>query len=305
MNNRGSVLISVLIFVAFCAFTAIFVYEHSMKSFEKTADDFYENQSDIYGISAMTAAKEILSEDDNPYDTDDDDWVNIPVTKVPYGTVELTVRPVDSHIDLNVLADKNGTAYKRFYDACERVFDDEGVKNVSCAEIADYTDTDGDTTSGGREDADYTFNGVTLRTKNALFSSAPELKLLFDERAQYELIKKYFTAGDAEGTLNINFADADTIKELLPELSNSADRIVNHAHVDGFKDVSDIKNVAGITDSAYLAILPYISVKSSLFYARTKVTLNGKTRFYHGLLKRSGTTVKIVRFQAGLDERFY
>ncbi|MGE4318665.1 MAG: general secretion pathway protein GspK [Deferribacterales bacterium] len=304
MNNRGSVLISVLIFISFCAMAVIVMYENSMKSYEKTSDDFYDSQSEIYAVSAVKGVEEVIKKDDNAYDYAFDDWAQIPPAKVPYGTVSVYVRPVNAKIDLNTLKLTEDKAYDVFMAACEKIFDDENIKSVSCAEIADYIDTDETTSTGGGEGRTYTFNGSDIHTKNAPLNSLAELKLIMSAE-DYPIMKKYFTAGTGEKAININFADAETISALLPELKDSADSIVNYAKSEGFKDVSSVKNAASISESVYMEALPYITVKSALFYIKTTVTLNNRPRFYHALVSKNVNTMRLIRFMAGPDEQFY
>lgn len=303
-DNRGSVLVFVLIFIAFCSSAVIIYYEKSMKNIESTADDFYENQSNIYAMSAMTALTELLSDDDNAYDSKNEDWANIPQTEVPYGKVSLTVRPASARIDINGIAVREGAEEKTF-KACENVFNDLNIRSLTCGEIKDYIDSDDASSTGGREGFLYERKGIAFRTKNDILDTAAELGMLFSDASEYALVKKYFTALPKTEPLNLNFADADVIKMYLPEIESYADKITSFTDTDEFTDVSAVKDKTGMPQELYTAVLPYISVKSSLFYARTEVTLNGESRFYHALLSRNGTNVKVIKFLAGQDGQYY
>lgn len=304
MNNRGSVLIFVLIFIAFCASTIIFVYDKSMKNYVAASDDFYENQADIYAMTALSAITKVIKDDDNSYDYKGEDWANIPLTAVPYGDVSISVSPLNSRIALNKMGDGDETVAERYLDACQRVLDEQNVTSITCAEIKDYLDTDSTPTSGGRENATYEYNGIEFHTKNAPLDSMKELQMLFSNQDDFQKVKNYFTTDDEDG-LNINFASAETIKMLLPEISDYAEKIAEHTENDKFKDVSALQTEIGIPADTYTTILPYISVKSSLFYVKTEVTLNGKSRYYHAIISKNVNTVKATRFLAGIDGQYY
>lgn len=305
MNNRGSVLVFVLIFIAFCSSAVIFFYEKSMKNIEQTADDFYENQSNVYAMSAMTALTEVLSDDDNPYDSKSDDWAVIPPTTVPYGTVTVKVLPAAMRIDLNAMGGTDETMAEKIFEACENIFEEKNIRSITCAEIKDYVDTDETTSTGGKEGNAYEKNGVTLHTKNSGLDTVKELGLIFPDADEYVSVRNFFTATVKPEPLNINFADAETIKMFLPEIADYADKIASVTDTGEFSDVSAVKDETGMSDELYTKILPFITVKSSLFYAKTEVTLNGESRFYHALLSRNGISVKVIRFLAGQDGQYY
>lgn len=304
MNNRGSVLIFVLIFIAFCASTVIYIYDKSIDNYSTVAGDFYQNQSDIYAMTAMSAVTKLIKDDDNSYDEKGEDWANIPITAVPYGDVTISVTPLNSRIALNRMASGTDDQQERYLDACQRVLDNQDVTSITCGEIKDYIDSDSDTSTGGRENATYTYNGVEFHTKNAPLESMKELQMLFSNQDDFEKVKNYFTTDDNDG-LNINFASADVIRMLLPEISDYADKIVEHTENGEFKDVSALQSEIGIPADVYTEILPYVSVKSSLFYVKTEVTLNGKSRYYHAIISKNVSTVKATRFLAGIDGQYY
>ncbi|WP_277656437.1 general secretion pathway protein GspK [Seleniivibrio woodruffii] len=304
-NNRGSVLIFVLIFIAFGAATAIYIYEKSMAGFENVTDDFYINQSNVFAMSAITAVEEIMKDDDNSYDSKEETWASIPITEVPYGSVSISVRPVNSKIPLNNLIDGEGYESQRFLDACEEAVEEESITDITCGEIKDYIDSDGETTLGGNENGGYEYTGLTFQTKNAPLETFEELRILTKNPDDFLKLQKYFTSQSDTNSINLNFASAGTIKTLLPELSDYAERITEYTAKNEIKDVSNIQAEFGIPQDVYLQVLPYISVKSTLFYVRVEVTLNDVPRFYHALVSKNGENVKVIRFMAGLDGDYY
>jgi general secretion pathway protein K len=304
-NNRGSVLIFVLIFIAFGASTAIYIYEKSMENFTGVTDDFYENQSHIYAMSAVTAVEKILKDDDNSYDSRQEDWAIIPLTEVPYGTVSISVTPVNSKIPLNDMIENKAYDYERFRKTCDRVMDEEQITETDCAVILDYIDSDSETSVGGNENGGYEYSGMEFKTKNAPLETMSELRILTKNPDDYNKYAKYFTALDDENVINLNFASADTIKMFLPELEDYADQIADYTLKNQLKDVSNIRKEFGVPADVYVSVLPFITVKSTLFYARVEITLNDVPRFYHALISKEGANTKVIRFMAGLDGDYY
>ena len=304
-NSKGSVLIFVLIFIAFGASAAIYVYEKSMENFTNVSDDFYENQSHIYAMSAVTAVEQILEDDDNSYDSREEDWAMIPLTEVPYGTVSISVTPINAKIPLNDMVESKKYDAERFRKACDEIVDEEQIEDMDCAEILDYIDADSDTSVGGNENGGYEYSGMEFKTKNSPLETITELRILSKNPDNYNKLIKYFTSQDDGNAINLNFASEATIKMFLPELEDYAEQIADYTKKDELKDVSNIQKEFGVPSDVYLKVLPYITVKSTLFYVRVEITLNDVPRFYHALVSKEGTNTAVIRFMAGLDGDYY
>lgn len=304
-DNKGSVLVFVLIFIAFAASTALLIHERSTDSMAEAADDFYENQAHIYAMTALTAVIETLEDDDNSYDSPREDWGLIPVVEVPYGFISVDIKPLNSKISLNNMLDSDADVAQRYLDACINLADELETETLICPEIKDYIDSDSEVTSGGAEGVLYERNDVTFRTKNAPLRSLFELRLLMDDNEEFALVKDHLTVYSPEKGININFANEETIKAFLPEIEDYAGEIVDYAKSNEYKDPSNIKEAINIDNDVYLAILPFISVKSSLFYVKTEVTLNDVPRYYHAIILRDGVNAEVVNFLAGLNGQYY
>lgn len=304
-SKKGSVLVFVLIFIAFAASTVLLIHEHSMKSFQDASEDFYDNQANIYAMTAVTAVAKALSQDDNAYDSPREDWAMIPLTEVPYGYISVKVEPVNAKISLNGMTDPDHKISARYLNACENIAAEQETDSLKCAEVKDYADSDSDVSYGGAEGVTYDRNGVHFRTKNAPLSTLYELRLLMNNNEEFSKVKDYLTVFNPQKAININFASALTIRSFLPELADYADDIVNYRKTRDFKDPSNIKEAASIPQDVYLAVIPFITVKSTLFYVKTEVTLNDKPRYYHAVIKKDGTQAEVVNFLAGLNGQYY
>lgn len=305
LNKKGSVLIFVLVFIAFAASTVLLVHERSIKSMSEASDDFYENQANIYAMTAVTAVIETLREDDNAYDSPREDWAVIPVVEVPYGYISVDIKPLNGKISLNNMTDPDAGISERYLQACKNVAAEMETDSLQCAEVKDYADTDSEVTFGGAEGVTYERGGVTFRTKNAPLSSLYELRLLMDNNEEFSRVKDSLTVYSPEKAININFANETTIKAFLPELEEYAKDIATYGRSQDYKDPSNIQEAASIPQDVYLAVLPFITVKSALFYVKTEVTLNDTPRYYHAIIKKDGAQVDVVNFLAGLNGQYY
>lgn len=305
MNRKGSVLIFVLIFIAFAASTVLLIHERSTKSIEEASEDFYENQAHIYAMTALTAVIEALKEDDNTYDSRLEDWALIPVVEVPYGYISVDIQPLNAKIGLNGLASTSQETAARYMDACRTIAQEQEADSLNCAVLKDYLDEDIETSPGGNENALYEWKGAEFRTKNKPLSTLFESWLLMNNNEEFSRVKDYLTVYSADDTLNINFADSLTIKAFIPELANYAEEIVSYSKSKAYKDPSNIQEAVYLPEDVYLEVLPRISVKSTLFYVKTEVTLNDVPRYYHGLVKKDGVGTQVVNFTAGLNGQYY
>ncbi|PLX67642.1 MAG: hypothetical protein C0602_09815 [Denitrovibrio sp.] len=305
LNKKGSVLIFVLIFIAFAASTVLLIHERSIKSIEESSGDFLENQAHIYAMTALSAMVEVLKDDDSIYDSRMDSWTLIPVVEVPYGFVSVDIIPLSGKIALNGLASKDEAIAARYMAACETIATEMEADSLECAVIKDYIDSDTTVTAGGEEGALYEYNGAEFRTKNAPLSSLFELRILMNNYEEFAKVKDYFTVYSPDDTLNINFASKLAIEAFLPEISQVAQDIESYSKTKEYKDPSNIQEAAYLEEEVYLKVLPLISVKSSLFYVKTEVTLNDEPRYYHALVKKDGASSQVVNFTAGLNGHYY
>jgi len=305
MNNKGSVLIFVLVFIAFATSTVLLIHERSTKSVEDVSEDFYENQSNIYAMTAITAVLEALREDDASYDTKRDDWNLIPVVEIPYGYISVSIQPINAKISLNNMLDTDTALAARYFDACNNLVSELETDSLDCAVVKDYIDSDRETSPNGEEDMTYEVNDVTFHTKNAPLESLYELKMLMNNNDEFNLVKDYLTVYSPEKAININFANEKTISAFMPELEPYAKEIVSYAAVNDMKDASNIQEATDIPQDIYVAVLPYITVKSTLFYVKTEVTLNEVPKYYHAIVLRNGSSTELVRFLAGLNGQYY
>lgn len=307
MNKRGSVLIFVLIFIAFILSIVTVMHQHSGDSLYDSANLQYEHQSAIYAMSAIEVIKKILEDDDNLYDADNEPWALIPPFPVDNGFISINVTPVDGRFPLNLL-DSDNKSYNKgseFYLAgCKGIMTELELDDSICSVIKDWIDTDNEVSNMGEENVLYETDGRSFTTKNGKLETLKELLFIDRAKSDFNTLAKHFTnVGD--GKLNVNYASKEALKGLLPDLAPYVDRIVEYRANKTFKDISNLMDAASIPQEVYNASLDYIGVKSSLFYVKTEVSLGGKSRFYHVLIERSGTKTNLLKYIEGNDGIFF
>jgi len=305
INKRGSVLVFVLIFIAFAASTVLLIHERSTESMVEASEDFYENQAHIYAITALTAVTETLKDDDNTYDSPREEWGLIPMVEIPYGFISVDIKPLNAKIAINGMASSDVELAKRYLDACSKIAAEKEAESLLCDVVKDYIDADDEVSHGGAEGVTYERNDVLFHTKNKPLSTLYELRMLMNDNEQFSNVKDYLTVYSPEKAININFADELTLRAFVPELEDYAEAIIDYAKTKEYKDPSNIKEAVDIPQDIYLKVLPFITVKSSLFYIKTEVTLNDKPRYYHALVKKDGALVEVINFLAGINGQYY
>ncbi|MGE4496877.1 MAG: general secretion pathway protein GspK [Deferribacterales bacterium] len=302
MNNKGSVLVFVLIFVAFTLGIVTFMHSHAGSALENSAGLQFEYQSSIYAMSAIEAIREVLEDDDNNYDHDGESWALIPPFPVPMGFISITVTPTNGRIPLNMLdVDNKSEAY---LSGCINTLSELEIEESVCSIIKDWIDTDGEVSSLGEENIDYDTDGKTYSTKNGKLETLKELSFINGAKDHYDVLSRHFT-NHGDGKLNLNFITKEALIGLVPGIAPYADSIIEHRGGNIYKDVSNIMNAASIPQDIYTTALDYLTVKSSLFYVKTEVSLNDKSRFYHVLLERNGSRTTVVKYIEGNDGVFF
>ena len=95
-------------------------------------------------------------------------------------------------------------------------------------------------------------------------------------------------------------ASAEVIKAFVPELEPYVEDIISTRETGPFKDVSAIYQLMGSAmQDEYSKILPYIDVKSSLFYIKLELNIGDDNIYYHLLVQRNGTNVSPVKYIEG------
>ncbi|WP_022852200.1 general secretion pathway protein GspK [Limisalsivibrio acetivorans] len=304
MNRRGSVLVFVLIFISFAVSVVLFMHERSGESLAETASLQEEYQTSIFAMTAVEAIRELLEDDGNNYDDAGEDWGLLPMIPIPGGYVSISIKPLNGRLNLNMLDEEQDEEGERILAGCVHILEELDINADTCAMIKDWLDTDSEMTAGGEESFRYDAEGKEYLTKNGALETLHELRYINRAGEHYGELAQYFTIG-GDSKVNLNFVSEEVLAGAVPALEPYAGDIIKYREQHVYKDVSNIREAAEIPDDIYNDNLKYLSVKSSLFYVKTEVTLGENSRFYHVLLQRNGKKTKLLKYIEGTDAPFF
>lgn len=302
-NNRGTVLIYVLIIISFSVAIAFLINENSTNNYEATYDLYFHNQAYIYANSNLDIIKSFFEIDDDAYDSPLDLWANIPPINVENGVINFTITPINSKININLLGEEGDTDINvRIVDAVETILEDENINSITPGIIKDWIDKDNEPTDDGREEYTYDRNGLIYKIKNKPLDTIMELAYI-DNYDTYKKLKYYFTTLDEDKKININFCSDKVLKAYLPELSSYIQDLIDYRRNNEYKDISDIRKASYISDDEYVKAVNFLTVKSNSYYIKIIVKLIDSKYTYHILYNRKEQ--KVEKFIQGLNNEYF
>jgi type II secretory pathway component PulK len=302
-NDRGTVLIYVLVIVSFSVAIAFLINENSTNNYEATYDLYFHNQAYIYANSGLDILKSYFENDNDAYDSPLDLWNNIPPINVENGVINFNITPINAKININLLSNEGDTNVNvKIVNAIETILADEDINSLTPGILKDWIDKDNEPADDGREEYTFDKNGLVYKTKNKPFDTIMELSYV-DNFDTYNKLKKYFTIFDEDKKLNINFCSEKVLKAYLPELTSYIQDIIDYRQNNEFKDISDIRKASYIGDDEYVNAVNFLSVKSNFYYIKIIVKLVDSKYTYHILYNRKDQ--KIEKFIQGLDNEYF
>ncbi len=253
------------------------------------------------------AARIALRQDarDNQFDTLDEFWSRaaLPIT-LGDGEVRVTVEDEERKIDLNRLMLPNGNAPdERRLAVFQRLLDTLGIDRSVADAVVDWMDNDENPRVGGAESAYYLALPNPYRSKNDLFDTVGELRLVrgVTEEVFGKLLP--FVTVSSSGQVNINTAP----KEVLMSLSagtdmaeggaidaKTADEIVEYRKDHPFTAVSQIGNVSPFLRDLFSRTLIHtmVDVRSTYFHVRSSGEIGGTVRTIDAIGIRVGNEIQ-------------
>lgn len=304
-NSKGSILIYILIVISFSIAVALVINENATKNYEATYNLYFQNQAYIYANTGLNIIESYFQNDNPSFDALTDIWNNISPIDVENGAVSFEIKPINEKININLLDSKGTDKFTlRIKDCVQHIIEEEGIPKLTPGIIKDWIDTDGEPEDDGREDYVYSISGTEYKIKNKPLDTVMELALI-DNYETYNKLKKYFTVYDEDKKININFSDELTLKSYIPEIAPYARDIVEYRRNSVYEDISNLREACYITDDEYVEAVNYLTVKSSLFYAKIVVELIDQRYIYHIVLKRDHKKVKVEKFIQGYDDVYF
>lgn len=299
--KKGSILITVLIVVSVCASLAVFIHERAIASYGTVVTLHSEYQGAIYAMTAVQALQTAFQYDNENYDALDDIWNQIPPIPVDRGFMTVYISPLNSKFPMAALSIDNETVRERYEDGLRALMekldlDDEWDMN----ELKDWAG------SGTPSSERFDENSAPYGMKSAQLQTLAELAYIPSFKNIYKKLSKYISIAGDGNKINLNTASEEVITSLLPELEPYVDTIISKRESEPLKNVSDLYEIMGSAmQDEYSTILPYIDVKSSLFYIKLELNIGDDNIYYHILAQRNGKSIKPIKYIEGGNVEYF
>lgn len=298
--KKGTILISVLIVISICTTLAVFINEKSLSSYSSVNNLHYEYQGAIFAMTAMTALESVFKFDNANYDGAEDIWNLIPPIPIDNGFITAYIHPLNSRFPINSLSIKDEEVRRRFSEGFNKLMEKHEITTGDSNDLMNWLGTG--FISSQRLDE----NNAPYNIKGATMNTLAELAYVPGFENNYKQVSKYLSIGESNYKINLNLASEELITSLFPELEPYVTDILEARSDGDFKDISAIYKIMGDHEQEnYNAILPYIDVKSSMFYVKIELNIGDTFKFYHILYERNGKNIKPVKYIEGGNIDYY
>lgn len=293
--KKGSILVTVMIIIAASTTLALFIHEKTVNAYGTVINLHNDYQGAIYAMTAIEALEMLFQYDEANYDGPKDLWMNIPSVPLDEkGFMTAYIKPLNAKIPMAALSSKNEDVRKRAEDALDEILRTNDITEPNIYELLTWVGATDPT--GERFDE----NGAPYSMKSSQLQTLMELAFIPSFKDDYKKIIPFISIAGDENKINLNLASKEVINAYVPELSPYVEDIISIRENEPFKDVSAIYNLMGSAmQEEYSKILPYIDVKSSLFYVKIELNIGEDNLYYHLLVKRNGTSVSTLKYIEG------
>jgi len=256
---------------------------------------FYQmNQTNLYIQSALKVAKKVLERDDNDYDAENETWATLPPIPLKGGEVNIKIVPTNARLNLNLLLSHNKKVKNRVKKAIRQIFIHNGADEMSLDCLLAWIEKD-----KNYDETYYLTHIPVYRPRKQPFYSLKEVDYVEGLAGFSDKFYPFFSVDTESEKININFAGEEVIRAYLPEIAQCASEIVEYRKKRPFKNITQLRNVAGITDNDYLAVQPFITTKSDRFAVRIEVNLSNYQYYATALIKRKERRTQIIKYFEG------
>jgi general secretion pathway protein K len=298
-SEQGFVLVTVLVVIALLFPVIMVFYSKTQLNLVQAANFRDSIQAVRTARSGVEGAIGLLRSDDMTYDAKSDRWaMQFPTISVGGGTLEVKIDDEDGKLNINRIVAEKTSAVNADTDRQLRMLIKRlGGKPEIVDALIDWLDADNEVKGDNGAEDDY-YKDLGYKPKNGPLDSIGELLLVrgFDEDLLSKKgLKNYITVAPTDGKINANTSPVEVLYGLHEELREGlVDEIVRYREERAFKDLTDLKNAIGITDTLYAKILPSIKVTSSYFAVRSRCTTGSVIKQVEAVLRRdSGSTQAI------------
>ncbi len=308
-RQQGVAIITALLIVTIATTVSITISTRLQLDVRRTGNLIAQDQAQFYLLAAEEWSQRILRKDkeDSTFDSLDEDWaIELPPIPVDGGSIQ--GRLTDLHACLNINSLVTGNAVDATTkDRLSRLFANQGVKVDVTQAIADWIDSDLETSNpNGAEDGYYLNLEVPYRTANTRLHSVSELRLVkgFEEFETFELVEPHLCAFIIDGgeiAINVNTASAEVLQSLSAEMTESmVVEIIERRNEEPFTDLKEFTSFAKL--GTIIKDTEKLSTSSEYFLLRTQAIIGQANKVMYSIIYReeSGETKIISRTQRTL-----
>lgn len=297
MNNnmkQGSILVTVLIIIAACTTLVLFIHEKTMTAFGSVITLQNDYQGAIYAMTAVEALEMAFQYDEENYDSEQDVWAQIPTIPLDNGFMTVYIKPLNAKVPLAGLVSNDEKLRERTETAVSQLLSELDLTEPDIEELKTWVGSSDPT--GERFDE----NSAPYSAKSSQLQTLAELAFIESFKNEYKKLTPYVSIAGDNNKINLNLASAEVIKAYVPELEPYVEDIISTRDAEPLKNVSALYEIMGAAmQDEYSKILPYIDVKSSLFYIKLELNIGDDNLYYHLLVQRNGSSVTPVKYIEG------
>lgn len=267
-----------------------------------------------YGLGAETLAAQLLAGDwENPATREQDNlneqWARLDGGfPTDFGTVQMRIRDINRHFNVNNLVDDNGSMSTLHYDQLKRMFYELNVDERIAEQLLDWVDADIQSVGGGDEASFYA--SVDYLPANHKMIDKSEIRLLQEFSSEELLaIEPLFSVAPEKTRVNINTATPEVLRSLVKDIVESDISLIqSEQQRSGYASVQSFLETP--EGAAFDGVSSELTVVSDYFEVLARVNYDTSYIVLQSLLKRdySDGKITVVRRQLwpadALDEEF-
>lgn len=303
-GRAGFALVTALVVVALTATAAVELYREVRLNLDMATNFQDRTRAKLLALDGLEAVALFLIEDDDASDGPEDIEALADRIKAvfPEGArPEATLTDLSGRFNLNSLLNDEGQIQEKPLKMLERLLEKLEADPALSAALLDWMDPDDETRTGGAEAEQYNQLGVDYKPRNGPLLSLSELSLIkgFDKtllngtEEKPGLLELVSLVGGSK--LNANTAPALVLESLTDDFTaEMAREILERREEEQFKNISDLKTLAGLTDAMYRELSSALDVKSSWYQAAIQATHGPATYRLRVTLERNKGKINVA-----------
>ncbi|MBT8120285.1 MAG: type II secretion system minor pseudopilin GspK, partial [Gammaproteobacteria bacterium] len=292
-RQRGVAIITALLIVTIATTVSITISTRLQLDVRRTGNLIAQDQAQFYLLAAEEWSQRILRQDkqDSTSDSLDEAWaIELPPIPVDGGSIQGRLTDLHACLNINSLVEGNAidvTTKQRL----SQLFAGLGVKGDPSQAIADWIDSDLETTNpNGAEDSYYLNLETPYRTANTPLHSVSELRLVkgFEDSENYRLVEPYlcaFIVNTGNVSINVNTASAEVLQSLSADMTDSlVDNIIERRNEQPFSDLKEFTNFENL--GKIIENTDKLSTSSEYFLLRTQAIIGQANKVMYSVIYR-------------------